>query len=88
VARLGGDEFVVLLEMSGVDRRQAQEQAEAVATKIRAALSEEYVLGGIRHHASASVGIKLVDEGDEDPDQILKDADAAMYEAKRPRGTG
>jgi len=83
VARLGGDEFVILLEGLGDDGDQASEYAASVAGKVRQVLSEEYDLGGIRHVGSASVGIKICREGDNDPDQILKEADAAMYEAKR-----
>ena len=83
VARLGGDEFVVLLEGLGAECDQAVEYATSVADKIRTCLSAEYVLGSIRHKGSASVGVKvfLGDEGD--PDQMLKDADTAMYESKK-----
>ena len=49
------------------------------------ALAEEYVFDTIRHRGSASVGVKLVEEDDTDPDQILKDADTAMYLEKRQR---
>lgn len=83
VARLGGDEFVVLLEMPGITPTQAEVRANAVAEKIRLVLSEEYVLGEIRHQGSASIGVKLLVPEDSDPDQILKDADAVMYEVKR-----
>ena len=83
VARLGGDEFVVLLEGLGDNGEQAVEYAGFVAAKIRRVLSEEYVFADIRHSSSASVGIKICRAGDNDPDQILKEADAAMYEDKR-----
>lgn len=83
VARLGGDEFVVLLEGLSAIPEQAAEQADVIATKIRSALSEEYIFGDIRHLGSASIGIKLFLGDQGDPDQILKEADAAMYEAKK-----
>jgi diguanylate cyclase (GGDEF)-like protein/PAS domain S-box-containing protein len=86
VARLGGDEFVVLLTGLGTDAAQAARYADSVVEKIRGALSENYVLGSIHHQASASVGIKLLLAGDHDPDQILKEADTAMYEIKRAQG--
>lgn len=82
VARLGGDEFVILLEGLGTNADQVALRTASVAEKIRLALVEEYVLADIRHSASASVGIKLVGDGDDDPDQILKEADAAMYAVK------
>jgi diguanylate cyclase (GGDEF)-like protein len=83
VARLGGDEFVVLLEGLGVASDKAMENAEIVADKIRETLSAEYIMGGIRHQCSASVGIQLFLGEDDDPDRILKEADMAMYEMKR-----
>jgi len=86
VARLGGDEFVVLLEGLGGDQAQASEYATTVADKIRMILSEEYRLGEIRYRSTVSIGIKLVMGDDQgDPDQILNQADAAMYEAKKCR---
>jgi diguanylate cyclase (GGDEF)-like protein/PAS domain S-box-containing protein len=83
VARLGGDEFVVLLERLGDDASGATEHANAVSDKINQVLSAEYVLGDIRHQGSVSIGIKVFDGDDADLDQILKEADAAMYEAKK-----
>ncbi|MBK6999241.1 MAG: diguanylate cyclase [Rhodoferax sp.] len=83
VARLGGDEFVVLLEGLGTAPTEATERAMAVTQKIIEALGSEYVLGHVRHHGSASVGLKLFNGDESDADQILKEADVAMYEAKK-----
>lgn len=83
VARIGGDEFVVLLEGLDVNPETATEQANAIAAKIVDILSEEYLLGDIRHHGSASIGIKIFSGDEADPDKILKDADEAMYKAKK-----
>jgi diguanylate cyclase (GGDEF)-like protein len=82
VARLGGDEFVVMLEGLGSDAEKARDYAHVLADTIRDALGQEYALGEVRHQCSASIGIKLFLGTDEDPDQILKDADTAMYRAK------
>jgi diguanylate cyclase (GGDEF)-like protein/PAS domain S-box-containing protein len=83
VARLGGDEFVVLLENLDADTEVANTHVAQITSKIRLALSEEYVFGEIRHHSSASIGIKLIDKGNGEPEDILKAADAAMYAAKK-----
>jgi diguanylate cyclase (GGDEF)-like protein len=83
VARFGGDEFVVLLEGLDADAGLAEKAANAVADKIRCALGAEYVLGCVRHRCSTSIGVKLIDQRDSDADQILKDADIAMYRVKR-----
>jgi diguanylate cyclase (GGDEF)-like protein/PAS domain S-box-containing protein len=82
-ARLGGDEFVVLLEGLGADSDQAARRAAQVASQVRAALSLEYQLGDIRYQGSASIGVMLFSGAVSDPDQILKEADGAMYAAKR-----
>ncbi len=85
VARLGGDEFVILLE--GLDSKSgiAAEQASFIVNKIRATLSDVYLLGGVTHHFSASIGIKLFIGDELDPDEIIKEADVAMYETKKKR---
>jgi diguanylate cyclase (GGDEF)-like protein len=83
VARLGGDEFIVLLSRLSSDFELASQYAESIVDKIRSALCSEYLLGTIHHKGSASIGTKLFLGEDIDPDQIIKDADAAMYEIKR-----
>lgn len=84
VARIGGDEFVVLLDSLGSDPAHAQLNLEAVITKIQHAVNERYTLGSVIHQGSASIGVKLIKGGgNHDPDQILKDADAAMYIVKK-----
>jgi len=83
IARLGGDEFVVLLEGLGPDAAVASKFAAQAAEKLSQSLAEEYIIGDIHHQASASTGITLFLGDGADPDQIIKDADAAMYEAKR-----
>ncbi len=85
VARLGGDEFVVLLESLGADATRAGDYATARAEHILGMLSAEFVLGAVLYRGSASVGIKLFLGGD-DPDGMLKEADLAMYQAKKRGG--
>jgi len=83
VARIGGDEFVVLLEGLDEHSDNASEQTNVIAEKIITALGAEYRLGDIRYHGSVSVGIKTFLGDGADPDQILKEADEAMYKAKK-----
>lgn len=83
VARLGGDEFVVSLEELGGTTEEAEAAVQAVAGKLRQSLGEDYVFGAIRHRGSASIGWTLYLGAARDTDALLRDADAAMYAAKR-----
>jgi diguanylate cyclase (GGDEF)-like protein len=76
VARLGGDEFVVLLDgVRGLD------DATAVAAKVLRAVRRPVEIGGVTVTPRASIGIALVEPG-EDEDSVIARADAALYEAK------
>jgi len=82
VARLGGDEFVVILESISSEREDASHKAGAVAEKIRESLSHPYKLKEYEHYSSPSIGISLFHGDEESMDELLKHADAAMYQAK------
>ncbi len=87
VARLGGDEFVILLDGLGTDTAQAQKHVRITVEKIQTALDDTYILGDIVHKGSASIGVELIGSHSEehDHDQILKNADTAMYTVKQSR---
>ncbi len=76
-ARHGGDEFTILLE-----ELQSESDAARVAQRILGVLSEPYSLQGQRVYSTVSVGIATSDRGYETPDEIIRDADTAMYRAK------
>ncbi|OJX30017.1 MAG: hypothetical protein BGO74_13270 [Burkholderiales bacterium 68-12] len=82
VARLGGDEFVVLLEGLSTDALQAVAQAEAMGSRLLQALSEPYALHGSTHHHSASMGVALFGTPQTSVEDMLRQADMAMYRAK------
>jgi diguanylate cyclase (GGDEF)-like protein/PAS domain S-box-containing protein len=77
-ARMGGDEFVILL-----DGIQAPQDAETVARRLLEILSQPYTIGPHEVHSSASIGVVTNDTNRGDADALLRDADTAMYEAKR-----
>ncbi len=77
VARLGGDEYAILLKNIG-DLSHAVEVAERIRNKLAAPLDVK----GHEVFASVSTGIALAAERYERPEQVLRDADIAMYEAK------
>ncbi len=83
VARLGGDEFVVMLEELGSDALDAAGQAEAVGDKILAALNQPYQLITHEHHSTPSIGATLFNNHQSKIDELLKQADIAMYQAKK-----
>ncbi|MCU1376020.1 MAG: diguanylate cyclase [Actinomycetia bacterium] len=76
IARLGGDEFAVLCGGLGVA------EAGAVARRVLEALDAPFLLDGRSFHVSASAGI-AVGNADTTADTVLRDADTAMYQAKR-----
>ena len=77
IARLGGDEFVVLLEQ--IPHARA---ATRVAERMVAAFEAPFQLNAGEHFAKASLGIAIADESDSVPASLVRDADAAMYQAK------
>jgi diguanylate cyclase (GGDEF)-like protein len=86
VARFGGDEFVVLLESVSGEREEALHKASLVAEKIREELSRPYCLKDQEHCSSPSIGVSIFHGGDEPVDELVKHADAAMYQAKDAGG--
>ncbi|MFT3720777.1 diguanylate cyclase domain-containing protein [Pseudorhodoferax sp.] len=85
VARFGGDEFVVLLEDLGSHETTAADHVNTVADKLLDAIERVVHLGGMPQHCSASIGIRLLIGSHDSPEQVLVDADAAMYRVKCQR---
>ncbi len=82
VARLGGDEFVLLLGELGADADAAARAAMAVAEKARAELDRPYRIGDFSYTSSGSIGITLFPRDMQQVDDLLREADTAMYRAK------
>lgn len=81
VARFGGDEFVVMLGSLSTDESEAGAIARKVADKILDTLRQEYRFEGQYHYSTPSIGITLIN-GSVAADDLLKQADLAMYKAK------
>jgi diguanylate cyclase (GGDEF)-like protein/PAS domain S-box-containing protein len=77
IARLGGDEFTILL-----DGIKDYSDAQRVAERVQEVLEQPFTLAGRELFVTASVGIKYSGSGDEQPEDLLRDADTAMYCAK------
>ena len=81
LARLSGDEFVILCEDLG-----GESDSHVVAERLSVALTAPYVLSTIEVKVTASIGVAFAGPGVYPPEQVLQDADAAMYQAKRKGG--
>ncbi|MBI5626950.1 MAG: GGDEF domain-containing protein, partial [Nitrosomonadales bacterium] len=76
-SRLGGDEFVVLLLTI-----EEEQDAVMVAEKIRHALNQPFELAGYSLHISSSIGVAVYPEHGGDEEQLVRNADIAMYHSK------
>ena len=88
VARLGGDEFVVLVEDLGGDVDTAAKAALAVAERVRAALTQSVDIDSQLYQASGSIGVALPTRLGHTVPDLLREADTAMYHAKRKGRNG
>ena len=82
VARLGGDEFVVMLEELDTAREIAADEAKSVGEKILTLLNQPYRLIDFDFHSTSSIGVALYSGQSVPMDDLLKQADLAMYQAK------
>jgi diguanylate cyclase (GGDEF)-like protein/PAS domain S-box-containing protein len=81
-ARLGGDEFVVMLEDLSETAEEATAQARIVGEKILTSLNRRYQLAEHPYHNTPSIGITLFKGEQTSLDDLLKQADLAMYQSK------
>lgn len=75
VGRMGGDEFVVLVADAG-----AEHTPDKAAARLLAQFEEPFTLGGRSYQVTASIGVAVASGGD--PDDLLRQADMALYRAK------
>ncbi|MEM6732334.1 MAG: EAL domain-containing protein, partial [Myxococcota bacterium] len=77
VARLGGDEFVII-----IDELAEETDATRVAERIQEKLQRPFELSGHEVYSTVSIGIALYNDRYKDAEEMLRDADIAMYRAK------
>lgn len=82
VARIGGDEFVILVEDLGPDKLVAASYTEMLGEKILHLLAQPYKLDSYEYSGSTSIGATLFNNHEAGTEEILKQADIAMYQAK------
>lgn len=83
VARLGGDEFVIVLEDLSENSVEAASQTELIGSKIMTALNQPYQLAAHEYHSTPSMGAVLFGDQQLDVEELLKQGDIAMYQAKK-----
>ena len=83
LARLGGDEFVVLVANLADDLEHGAHAAVIVAEKIRLALAKPFSIEGQQYNVSGSIGVTLLPKYGQTADDLLREADTAMYRAKK-----
>ncbi|MDO8350603.1 MAG: EAL domain-containing protein [Gallionella sp.] len=83
VARLGGDEFVVMLEELSCQPLEAAAQTKAIGEKILLALDRPYQLTIHEYRSTPSIGATLFNDHEREIEELLKQADIAMYQAKK-----
>ncbi len=83
VARLGGDEFVVMLNDLSQNHYEAIFQAEAAGQKILEALNQPYSLAHIEYRSTPSIGATIFSDQNTSLDELMKQSDMAMYQAKK-----
>jgi diguanylate cyclase (GGDEF)-like protein len=82
VARMGGDEFVIILEDLDIDAEVAVAQTETAGEKVLATLNQPYELIGRNFRSTPSIGVTIFRDHAQSVDELLKQADIAMYQAK------
>jgi diguanylate cyclase (GGDEF)-like protein len=82
VARFGGDEFVVMLEGLSANRHHAATQVRRVGDKIHTRFNAPFVIAGHEYVGTASIGVTLFGARQETVEELLKQTDLAMYQAK------
>ncbi len=85
VARLGGDEFVVILNSLGLDKVSAASQTEQIGKKLIMTLNQEYLLGSATYRNTLSIGATLFNGNLVTVENLMKQADLAMYKSKETK---
>ncbi|MBL4743591.1 MAG: EAL domain-containing protein [Cycloclasticus sp.] len=82
IARLGGDEFVILSGQLEDTEDSLVNQLHSLMLKLRYVLNDTFVVMDVEHHLTASIGITTFPKMADNPEELMKQADTAMYRAK------
>ncbi len=82
-SRVGGDEFVLLLTQLGSNKNKAISDTIAIADKVKNSINQPMLINDKEYKISASIGVRILTPEDTQVDQVLKEADEAMYSSKK-----
>ncbi len=83
LSRIGGDEFIVVIPFHTTNMQIANEEAKKIALKIKALFSEAFHIERLDLFMTTSIGIVLIEPNANNTEQIIRQADMAMYQTKR-----
>ena len=83
IARIGGDEFVIILEDLSEELVEAAAQAETVGEKVLRAIGQPYRFPSHEFRCTSSIGVALFSDDTQTAEELLRQADIAMYQAKK-----
>jgi diguanylate cyclase (GGDEF)-like protein len=83
LARVGGDEFVVVLPALSDSGVQAVHSAMDTAERLRTAMTKMFDVDGLLYSATCNIGVTILPRADQKPDDLLREADTAMYRARK-----
>jgi len=86
ISRFGGDEFLALIATETTEREDAKRRISMIAEKILRAIKAPYQIEDKSIAIGASIGITIFNSSERDLNQLILDADSAMYEAKKKGG--
>ena len=83
LSRIGGDEFILLVPFYTKKFSRAQNQAEKIAIEIKKLFNNPFEIEGLELFVTTSIGIVIIEPNSNDTEQIIRQADMAMYQTKR-----
>ena len=83
LSRIGGDEFILLVPFTEEESSLCREKARFIAKEIKKAFTPAFEIEALDLYMTASIGIVIIEPKNDDTEQIIRQADMAMYQTKR-----
>ncbi len=83
LSRIGGDEFIMVIPFYTKELERARKEAKSIALQIKEIFKEAFHIEGLDLYMTSSIGIVIIEPNSNDTEQIIRQADMAMYQTKR-----